>query len=67
MTRSSEDRRKQHAIGKQIIGVDEHVVDTMWVDDEVHDKRRFRTSLSSPTIAPSSLPHTRRRGDHKET
>jgi hypothetical protein len=54
-TRSSENRRRQHAIGKQIIGVDEHVVDTTWVDDEVHDKRRFRTSFSSSTIAP--IPH----------
>jgi hypothetical protein len=62
--RSSEGRHKQHAIGKQIIGVDEHVVDTTWVD-EVHDERRFQTSLSSSTIAPSSLPHTRRRGNHK--
>jgi hypothetical protein len=34
--RSSENRRRQHAIGKQIIGVDKHVVDTTWADDEVH-------------------------------
>jgi hypothetical protein len=40
-------------------------VDTTWVHDEVHDERCFRTSLSSSTIAPSSLPKTRRRGNHK--
>ncbi|ONM32202.1 hypothetical protein Zm00014a_022504 [Zea mays] len=39
-TRSSEGRHKQHEIGNQIIGVDEHVVGTTWVDDEVHDEHR---------------------------
>jgi hypothetical protein len=39
-TRSSENRCRQHTIGKQIIRVDEHVVDTMWADDEVHDERQ---------------------------
>jgi hypothetical protein len=39
-TSSSEGRHKQHKIGNQIIGVDEHVVGTTWVDDEVHDERR---------------------------
>jgi hypothetical protein len=39
-TRSSEkNQRRQHTVGKQIIGVDEHVVDTTWADDEVHDER----------------------------
>jgi hypothetical protein len=39
-TRSSEGRHKQHEIGNQIIGVNEHVVGTTWVDVEVHDERR---------------------------
>jgi hypothetical protein len=39
-TRSSEGRHKQHKIGNQIIRVDEHVVGTTWVDDEVHDEHR---------------------------
>jgi hypothetical protein len=34
-TRSSEGRHKQHEIGNQIIEVDEHVVGTTWVDDEI--------------------------------
>jgi hypothetical protein len=37
VTRSSEDRHKQHAIGQQVIRVYEHVVDTTWVDNEVED------------------------------